>query len=287
MGRARKALVTAALTAAVGYVAAVGYLMTQETRLVFAAGRPLADLRPRAPFEQVEIPNALGRQFAWVMRTGTATNTAPWVLYLHGNAATVASRANILRYERLRALDLNVLAAEYRGYGGLDGTPTEAGLSQDAGSAFRYLRDVAGVAPERIVIYGWSLGSAVAVNLSSRERSAAVILEGAPASLVAIGQRQYPWMPIRFVMRNPFHSIDRIAQVAAPKLFLHSPTDTVIPIDEGRRLFAAAPEPKRFVEVRGGHIRPADDDPETMFGAIRSFLIDAGLLSSSDTPLKP
>ena len=92
---------------------------------------------------------------------------------------------NILHYERLRALGLNVMAPEYRGYGGVEGSPSEAGLADDAGRAYEYLREHEHVDPRRIVIYGWSLGSAVAVTLASRVDEAAVILEGAPASVVA------------------------------------------------------------------------------------------------------
>lgn len=275
----RRILLTIAVTAALVYSATVVYLITQETRLVFAAGRPLAAARPDAPFEQVDIPRTDGRrQFGWALPTPHTPDSAPWLLFLHGNAATIASRANIVRYEHLRAIGLNVFAPEYRGFGGLEGTPSEAGVTADARFGYAYLRDHLAIPPERIVVYGWSLGSAVAVNVASSLPAAAVILEGAPASLVAIGQREYPWMPIRLVMRNPFESILKVRRITVPMLFIHSPDDTVIPIDEGRRLYEAAPGPKRFVEVRGGHIDPADVDAATMFGAVSKFLADAGLL---------
>lgn len=275
----RRAIVAIGITAALGYGAAVGYLMTQETRLVFAAGRPLAESRPSGAFDQVDITRADGqRQFGWVLKNAEHGDSAPWLLFLHGNRATIASRVNIVRYEQLRALGLNVFTPEYRGFGGLDGVPTEASVSADARYGYEYVRQQLGIPPERIVIYGWSLGSAVAVNVASDVPSAAVILEGAPASLVAIGERQYPWMPIRLVMRNPFESILKIKKIKAPMLFLHSPTDTVIPIEEGRRLYDAAPEPKQFVEISGGHIRPAEEDGARMFNAVREFLQRGGLL---------
>lgn len=280
---ARRILLTIAVLAAVGYSAAVGYLMTQETRLVFAAGRPLAETRPSGPFERVDIQrDDRLRQFGWALKNTEHGDTAPWLLYLHGNRATVASRVNIVRYEQLRALGLSVFSPEYRGFGGLDGVPTEASVSADARYGYEYLRKRLGIPPERIVIYGWSLGSAVAVNVASDVPSAAVILEGAPASLVAIGERQYPWMPIRFVMRNPFESILKIKKIKAPMLFLHSPTDTVIPIEEGRRLYDAAAAPKQFVEISGGHIRAAEEDSARMFSAIREFLQGAGLLGTAN-----
>lgn len=262
------------------YGGAMMWLFTQETRLVFQAGRPLGEARPSFPYEQVDLPRSSGgRQFAWVMKHPEART---WVLYLHGNAATIASRVNLARYRELRALGLHVVAPEYRGFAGLGGVPSEAALAADARVAFDYLTTTLHVSPARIVIYGWSLGSAVAVHLASQVPSGAVILEGAPASLVALGQRHYPLFPIRFLMRNPFESIRRIEQVSAPLLFLHSPEDDVIPIGEGRRLFDAAPSPKRFVEVRGGHIYANDIDKAVFYGAVRGFLDEHGLLGQQE-----
>jgi fermentation-respiration switch protein FrsA (DUF1100 family) len=129
------------------------------------------------------------------------------------------------------------------------------------------------------VIYGWSLGSAVAVRLASAAPAGAVILEGAPASIVAIGEQQYPFFPVRLIMRNPFESIARIDRIRAPLLFLHSPEDAIVPIREGRRLYEAARGPKQFVEVRGGHIYANETDRAVFFGAIREFLERHGLLS--------
>jgi uncharacterized protein len=263
-----------------GYGAALTYLITQETAIVFEAGRPLGDARPPFPYEQVTLPRADGApQFAWVMRDPDARS---WVLFLHGNSATIASRANIARYRELRALGLNVMAPEYRGFGGLAGVPSEEAVADDARVAFEYLTERLRVSPTRIVIYGWSLGSAVAVTLASRVSAAAVILEGAPASLVAIGEQRYPVFPVRLVMRNPFESILRIRRVSAPLLFLHSPEDDIVPIAEGRRLFEAAPAPKRFVEVRGGHIHANDVDRSVFFGSIRAFLDEYGLLGHQE-----
>ena len=99
-----------------------------------------------------------------------------------------------------------------------------------------------------------------------------MILEGAPAAIVDLGQQQYPFFPIRMLMRNRFDSIGLIERVRAPLLFLHSPEDTIVPIQEGRRLYDAAREPKRFVEVRGGHIYANTVDRAVFDDAIRTFL---------------
>jgi uncharacterized protein len=270
------------LIAAMGYGAVVLYLITQETRLVFQAGRTLSAARPSFPYEQIDLPRTDGaRQFAWVMRNG-GSNDGTWVLFLHGNAATVASRVNIAHYSELIRLGVNVIAPEYRGFAGLDGVPTEAVLGADARAAYDYLCAVRHIAPARIVIYGWSLGSAVAVGLASEVEEAALILEGAPASLVDIGQERYPFFPIRLIMRNPFESIQRIDRVHAPMLFLHSPEDAVIPIAEGRRLYEAARGDKTFVEVHGGHVDATNVDTQRFYGAIRTFLATHQLIAADD-----
>jgi fermentation-respiration switch protein FrsA (DUF1100 family) len=275
----RRALTLVVVVAIVAYGGAMLWLYTQETRLVFRAITDLGDRRPSQPYEQIDqvaegggAPSAR----AWVLPAQTpvpaqAADDRPWVVYLHGNDSNIASRLNILHEERLRALGLNVIAAEYRGFGGLGGVPTEAGVGEDARRWYDYLRNQRHVDPRRIVIYGWSLGSAVAVTLASQVDEAAVILEGAPASVVAIGQQQYPYFPIRLLIRNPFESINRIDRIGSPVLFLHSPEDTVIPFAEGRKLFAAAPAPKQFVEVSGGHVYASEKDPR-FFPAVRAFL---------------
>jgi fermentation-respiration switch protein FrsA (DUF1100 family) len=266
--------------AGLGYGAAVLYLVSQETRLVFQAGRTLSASRPTFPYEQIDLPRTDGaRQFAWIMPAPGASADSPWVLFLHGNAATIAAKVNIAHYGELRKLGLNVMAPEYRGFGGLDGIPTEAALDADAHAAYDYLRAVRKVPAPHVVIYGWSLGSAVAVTLASEVDAAGLILEGAPASLIDIGQ-QYPFFPIRLLMRNPFESIERIDRVRAPILFLHSPEDAVIPISEGRRLYNAARGEKTFVEVRGGHVNATTVDTDHFYGSIRAFLAAHHLAAS-------
>jgi uncharacterized protein len=272
MRLARRVLLVTALVAVLAYGGAIVWLIARETTLVFRAGEPLSDRRPASPFTQVEIHSAESpRQLAWVVPAVSDAAARPWVLFLHGQGSNLASRLNIVHYDRLSRLGLNVLAPEYRGFGGVEGVPSETGLAEDARAAYDYLRGDLHVDSRRIVIYGWSLGSAVAVTLSSQADEGAVILEGAPASVLAIGQRRYPYFPIRLLIRNPFDSIARIDRIGSPVLFIHSPEDTTIPIAEGRRLFAAAREPKQFVEVAGGHVYASERDPR-FFPAVRGFL---------------
>lgn len=295
--RPLRVLLSLLILLAAGYVAGVVWLMTQETRLVFQAGATLGAGRPSFPFEQIDLPRSDGaRQFAWRMPLAQA-DRAPWVLFLHGNAATIASNVNISHYRLLRAVGLNTLAPEYRGFSGLAGTPTEDALAADARAAYDYLHGVRGIPASRIVIYGWSLGSAVAVRLAAEVEEAAVILEGAPASIADIGQQQYPFFPIRLVMRSKFESFRKIGRIRAPLLFLHSPEDEVIPIGEGRRLYQAATGQKAFVEVRGGHVNASEIDQARFASTISAFLERSGLMpargaagatpAASTSPLLP
>ena len=269
----RRALTGIFVVVVIAYLGAIVWLMANETRLIFKAVTVLGDRRPAQPYEQIEMAGEDGLREpsfrAWVLPAPAAS--APWVVFLHGNDSNIASRMNILHCERLRALGLNVIAPEYRGFGGLAGVPTEGGVAEDARRAYDYLRVRKGVDPTRIVIYGWSLGSAIAVTLASHVDEAAVVLEGAPSSVVSMGQHQYPMFPVRFIIKNPFESILRVKEVRAPMLFLHSREDVVIPIAEGRRLFDAAAQPKQFVEVSGGHVHAAERDPN-FFPTIRTFL---------------
>ena len=260
----------------VGYGIAVIWLMLQESRLVFEAGATLGPGRPPFAYEQIDLPRTDGaRQFAWRILRDPA-DASPWVIFLHGNAATVASNVNIAHYRLLRSVGLNILAPEYRGFSGLEGPPTEEGLAVDARVAYDYLRGTLHIPSSRIAIYGWSLGSAVAVRLAAEVDEAAVILEGAPASIADIGQQRYPFFPIRLLMRSKFDSFRRIGRIGVPILFLHSPEDLVIPIREGRRLYDAAPGKKTFVEVRGGHIHASEVDFARFASAISEFLQQNG-----------
>ena len=254
-----------------GYVFGVLWLMTQESRLVFRAVANLGDARPPFPYEQVDLARTDGaRQFAWIMRRN-ANDDGPWAVYFHGSPSTIASPVNISHYKLLRDAGLNVIAPEYRGFAGLDGTPTEATLAADARAAYDHLA-ARGITPGRIVIYGWSLGSAVAIGLASDVPSAAVILEGAPSSLADVARQRYPFVPIGLILRDRFDTKDKMARVKSPVLVLHSREDDLIPFAEGRKLFDAAPGEKAFVEVHGGHLYTADVDPARVSGTIRDFL---------------
>jgi fermentation-respiration switch protein FrsA (DUF1100 family) len=124
------------------------------------------------------------------------------------------------------------------------------------------------------VIFGHSLGSAVAVDLAARVPAAGLILDGALTSVTDRGQELYPFMPVRWIAGSRYASIEKIGNLRLPKLFLHAERDEVIPIAHGRRLYEAAPPPKRFVALAGGHGDAFDVDSATYYGAIRTFLAE-------------
>ncbi len=170
----------------------------------------------------------------------------PVVLYFHGNAEAAAQ--NLPLAGSLHARGLGVFLAEYRGYGGLAGSPSEQGLYADGEAALAELGRL-GVPPSRVVLAGRSLGSGVAVELATRHRVAAVVLVSAYTSIVDMGRTiAGPLAPL--VIRDRFDSISKIARVSSPVALLHGIRDDVVPVEMGRRLAAARPG-ARWVEIPG------------------------------------
>lgn len=253
----------------------MGALAWVENRLVFpvapwtrrlAPPNPGLDLHP----ERVATRTSDGiRLVGWRMAGDTS---APWILVFHGNAGNIGDGGRPEHYARLRALGLNVLTFDYRGYGESEGKPTEAGLYRDADAALGFLRDSLHVRPERTYLFGHSLGSAVAVDLASRVQAAGLILDGAFTSAPDAARNAYPFVPVRLLMRNRFASDEKISRAGMPKLFLHGRDDRVIALALGRRLYDCASGPKRFVELSGGHDDAFLMDSAGYFGAVAAFL---------------
>lgn len=166
---------------------------------------------------------------------------APVLVYFHGNGGHLAYRSN--RMERFSQAGLGVLMPEYRGYGGNPGTPTETGLYADAAAALEFLF-AQGISANRLVIYGESLGSAVAVHAAATHKVAALILEAPFTRLADAAFYHYPFVPVSLLLLDRFDSLSAIPAVKAPILILHGERDRVVPVRFGRALLAAAHEPK-------------------------------------------
>ncbi|MGH9658807.1 MAG: alpha/beta hydrolase [Bryobacteraceae bacterium] len=178
----------------------------------------------------------------WVAVEGSRVAT----LFLHGNAGNVTHR--VFSFQAITAAGSSVLVVDYRGYGRSEGSPSEKGLYADADAAYEYLLRQ-GYTPERIVIHGESLGSAVAVDLAARKACGALVLEAPFSSAAAVANTVLPLVgPL--VVRS-YDSKSKIGRVRAPLLVVHGDRDSVIPFRLGRELFDAAPEPKTFWRVDG------------------------------------
>jgi uncharacterized protein len=173
------------------------------------------------------------------------------IAYFHGNGGHIGYRAE--RLKRLVRAGFGALFLEYRGYGGNPGTPTQDGLFADARAALDFLANQ-GIRAERTVLYGESLGSGVAVQMASERPVAAVVLEAPYDSVAAVARRHYAFVPVNLMLKDRFDSIARISAVQAPILLMHGERDTIVPVEAGRRLFAAANEPKEiWTAPDGGH----------------------------------
>ncbi|PWB49414.1 MAG: alpha/beta hydrolase [Nitrosomonadales bacterium] len=185
---------------------------------------------------------------AWFVPKPQARGTA---LVLHGNAGNMSHRMDtIVMFYRL---GYSVLIFDYRGYGRSTGQPSEEGLYQDAQTAWAYLTRARGIAPGRIVLFGESLGGAVAARLAAEERTGALVLSSVFTSAREFAADIYPWLPTRWLVRMNYDTRAALARVRCPVLVAHSPDDEIIPFSHGKRLFEAAPEPKVFLQLAGGH----------------------------------
>jgi fermentation-respiration switch protein FrsA (DUF1100 family) len=237
------------LAAAYAVVLAAMYVF-QRSLMYFPDPRRTAPALAGLPeASEIELVSADGeRLVAW---HSPPQPGRPLIIYFQGNAGGLDLRAG--RFRKLIEDGNGLLALCYRGYGGSSGRPSEIGLIADALAAYEFAAREVG--PKRIVLFGESLGTAVAVALASEREIGALILDAPFTSAVDIGAAAYRFIPVRWFMRDPFYSDRRIAKVRAPILVLHGERDVVVPVRFGERLFALANEPKRMHRFPlGGHV---------------------------------
>ncbi|MBV1701336.1 MAG: alpha/beta hydrolase [Hyphomicrobiales bacterium] len=228
------------------YVAALGYLYTQQQKLEY---HPKANLDEPASVGLVDVQriNIDTRDdqhlVAWYKKPQPLH---PTILYFHGNTGNLADLKS--RIGLLTDRGDGLLAVDYRGFGASSGAPTEAGLILDGEAAYEALL-AREIGLKHIVIYGHSLGSGVAVAVAARHRVAALVLEAPFTSAADVAQAQYWEFPVRTLMRDQFHSDQRIGAVQSPILILHDVGDPTVPYRFGQKLFELAPEPKTFLKV--------------------------------------
>ena len=192
-------------------------------------------------------------------------------LLFNGNAGNRAHRADLA--SALRAQGLAVLLFDYRGFGENDGAPTERGLAADARAARAYLAARRDVDPGRLVYFGESLGTAVAVGLAAEHEPAALILRSPFTSMIDVGRIHYPLLPVRLLLRDRYPSIDRVPGLRCPLLIIAGDRDSIVPLEQSRRLYAAASSRKTIEIVEG-----ADHNDAALFGGDRMMRAIAGFL---------
>ena len=207
---------------------------------------------------------------AWFLPSRTP-HPSPAAIVFNGNAGNRAYRTSLAA--ALRGAGLSVLLFDYRGFGDSEGSPTENGLIEDARAVRRYVAGRNDVWADRLVYFGESLGSAVAVRLAVEHAPAALILRSPFTSLVDVGRLHYPILPVRWLLRDRFSSIDAIASVRAPVLIIAGDRDRIVPLEQSRRLFERAAEPRELVVVRGAdHNDAALLDGRELMGAVQRFV---------------
>ena len=223
-----------------------------------AEGRTVGGTEPLAAPDPSPSPTERGQGEGGGTEREVVAEGRGLVLYFPGNAGDRRNRN--LDCKDLADLGLDVFLFDYRGYGDNPGSPSEERLAADARSVWQYATETRDVAPERIILYGESLGGAVATRLASElceagTPPAALVLSATFPSLTDVGAYHYPWLPVRLVLLDRYPSTTRIASVTCPVLQVHGTADTIVPLDLARKLLAATPDrsaggiAKRFVEV--------------------------------------
>lgn len=173
------------------------------------------------------------------------------LLFLHGNAGNISHRLYSLQL--FNKLNLSVLIFDYRGYGESEGKPSEEGSYEDGRTAWRYLTETRGITPEEIILFGRSLGASIAADLATYYKPMGLVLESTFTSVPDMAAELYPWLPVRWLSRFQYNTRDKLRKIRAPLLIIHSRDDEIIPFAHGQRLYKAAPQPKEFLEISGGH----------------------------------
>lgn len=192
------------------------------------------------------------------------------VLFFHGNAGNIAHRLEYL--PMFRQLKLNVFIFDYRGYGQSSGFPTEAGTYADALAAWQYLTDTKGISSSTIVLYGESLGGAIAAWLATQKHAALLILSSVFTSIPDLAQTIYPFLPVRWISRFEYNTLDYLESVNCPVFVAHSPHDEIVPFLHGVKLFETVKMQKQFLNLAGGHNEGLVFMREEWIAALDSFV---------------
>jgi len=275
----QRRILAAALIVTLVASALIVAIRTQQRRLIYFPTRdPVPSATSFLPGgKDVVLETEDGKRLgAWYLPASTG-KPGPAAVVFNGNGGDRSGRATLA--VGLSRLGLSVLLFDYRGYGGNSGTPSENGLAADARAAQAWLAGQPDVDPDRIVYFGESLGAAVAIGLSLERPPAALVLRSPFTSLAEVGKVHYPWLPVGWLLVDRFPSIDRIGSLTAPVMIVAGDRDDVVPESLSRKLYDAAPDPKRYLLMPGtGHNDPELADGQRMLADVGRFLSEANVL---------
>ena len=176
----------------------------------------------------------------WFHKKDISKNT---ILFLHGNAGSLENR--IYKLNHFENFDLNFLIIAWRGFSGNSGKPNEKGLYDDAKSAVNWLKSK-GIKEENIILYGESLGSAVAIEIAQNKKFAGIVLESPFTSMVEMGKKYYSFFPVSFLLKDRYESIKKIKNIHIPVLVMHGKRDSIVPFEMGKKIYTSANSPKFY-----------------------------------------
>lgn len=244
-------LVFVALVVAVAYGCWGLMLFFMQPKLLYRPSREVS-CTPEGiglDFDNVVFKSSDGLKLSgWYIPAENAEFT---ILFCHGNAGNMTHHLDTISI--LYNLGVSCFIFDYRGYGISEGKPREKGTYLDAMAAYEWLTEEKNVPPDRIVIFGRSLGGNIATNLASKIQAASLIVESTFTSYVDIGRKLYPYLPVRWFARFRYRTIDYIKDVHCPVMLIYSRDDEIVPFEFGLKLYEAANEPKEFVEISGSH----------------------------------
>jgi fermentation-respiration switch protein FrsA (DUF1100 family) len=272
-------VITTLVALAAGYLVLVGLAFAFQDRLLFQPSSAILATPDRAgmDYESVRVGTEDGEELHgwWIPARGGEEAARGTLLFFHGNAGNISGRLESV--QQFHHLGLNVFIFDYRGYGESSGSPGEDGLYRDADAAWQYLVGTRGLSPSDVVLFARSMGGGPATWLATRTDPRAVILESVFTSVPDIAAHHYPFLPARALARIQFDNLDRVGDLGAPLLVIHSRGDRVVPFEHGRRLYEAASEPKQFLEIEGGHNDGFLVSSDRYLRAIDGFLGEAEL----------
>jgi hypothetical protein len=255
------------------YAVMVAFVYYRQSSLIYYPNMPARNI--------VATPEQIGLEYqdvqfitedninlhGWFIPHQAAKGT---VLFFHGNAGNISHRLESI--EIFHRLELNIFIIDYRGYGQSEGEVSEQGTYHDAVAAWHYLTRTRGVNAKRIIIFGRSLGASIASWLASKHTPAALIIESGFSSVPSMAKRIYPFLPVSWLTYFKYDTRNYVKSIACPVLVAHSRSDDIIPFEEGREIFDAAPAAKQFLEMRGGHNDGFMISGPTYVDGLRSFI---------------